>query len=240
MVIWLPEHKICFAGNLFSALFGHFPNLVTLRGDRYRDALTFVASFDRVAALEPELLLVGHHDPVRGKEQIAEELARLRAAVLHVHDATVDGMNRSKSVHTLMSEISLPENLQVGEGYGKVSWCVRAIWEHYVGWFHHASATELYAVPASSVHGDLVDLAGGTDAVAASAQSKLDSGELLQAIHLCEAGLAVEPTHVGALTVSIAAHEQLEQDSENFWLSQFLRKQVRQQRTTLAAEEKSK
>ena len=35
MVIWLPDHEVCFCGNLFSALFGHFPNLVTVRGDRY-------------------------------------------------------------------------------------------------------------------------------------------------------------------------------------------------------------
>ena len=26
MVVWLPQHRICFAGNLFSALFGHFPS----------------------------------------------------------------------------------------------------------------------------------------------------------------------------------------------------------------------
>ncbi|MBW2540476.1 MAG: MBL fold metallo-hydrolase, partial [Deltaproteobacteria bacterium] len=39
MVIWLPDHGVCFTGNLFSALFGHFPNLVTIRGDRYREAL---------------------------------------------------------------------------------------------------------------------------------------------------------------------------------------------------------
>ena len=44
MVVWLPQHRICFTGNLFSALFGHFPNLVTIRGDRYREALRFIDS----------------------------------------------------------------------------------------------------------------------------------------------------------------------------------------------------
>ena len=47
-----------------------------------------------------------------------------------------------------MREITVPEHLDVGEGYGKTSWNVRAIWENYAGWFHHRSTTELYDVPA--------------------------------------------------------------------------------------------
>ena len=45
-VVWLPEHRICFTGNVFGALFGHFPNLVTIRGDRHRDALRYVETLD--------------------------------------------------------------------------------------------------------------------------------------------------------------------------------------------------
>ena len=33
------ESRTLFSGNLFGPLFGHVPNLVTIRGDRYRDAL---------------------------------------------------------------------------------------------------------------------------------------------------------------------------------------------------------
>ncbi len=40
MVVWLPEEQICLCGNIFGPVFGHIPNLVTMRGDRYRDALT--------------------------------------------------------------------------------------------------------------------------------------------------------------------------------------------------------
>jgi alkyl sulfatase BDS1-like metallo-beta-lactamase superfamily hydrolase len=225
MVIWMPERKICFAGNLFSALFGHFPNLVTIRGDRYRDPLRFVESLERVLALEPELLLVGHHDPVEGKELIRSELERLRAAVLYVHDETVKGMNAHKDVHTLMQEIALPPELEVGEGYGKVSWSVRAIWETYAGWFHHSSTTELYSVPPTAVHGDLVELAGGPDALVERAKKKLATGEAVQAIQLAEIVLTAEPLHHGALEVSLAAHEALDAESVNFWLSSWLRKQ---------------
>jgi alkyl sulfatase BDS1-like metallo-beta-lactamase superfamily hydrolase len=225
MVIWMPERGICFAGNLFSALFGHFPNLVTIRGDRYRDPLRFVESLDRVLDLQPDLLLVGHHDPVEGKELIRSELERLRGAVLHVHDETVKGMNAHKDIHTLMQEIKLPSDLEVGEGYGKVSWSVRAIWEMYAGWFHHSSTTELYSVPPNAVHGDLVELAGGADVLVERADKKLAAGEAVQAIQLVEIVLDVEPLHRGALAVSLAAHESLDAESENFWLSSWLRKE---------------
>ncbi|HET6418233.1 MAG TPA: MBL fold metallo-hydrolase [Polyangiales bacterium] len=235
MVVWLPDHKICFTGNLFSALFGHFPNLVTVRGDRYREALGFIESLEKVLALEPELLLTGHHGPVVGRETIREELIRLRDAVQYVHDQTVRGMNHGKDIHTLMREIRLPPELEVGEGYGKVSWSVRAIWENYAGWFHHRSTTELYAVPPSSVHRDLVDLAGGANAVAARAQQRLIAGEPVEAIHLAEVALADSPSNVAALEVMIAAHVQLEAESENFWLTQWLRKQLTKLRSTLHA-----
>jgi alkyl sulfatase BDS1-like metallo-beta-lactamase superfamily hydrolase len=226
MVIWLPQHRICFTGNLFSALFGHFPNLVTIRGDRYRDALRFIASLDRVLALEPELLLVGHHDPVAGRERIRAELLRLRGAVAFVHDETVRGMNEGRDVWTLMRETALPPELEVGEGYGRVAWSVRAIWERYAGWFHHRSTTELYAVPPWSVYPDLVELAGGPDAVAKRAHEKLAGGAALEAIHLAEVALAAAPTHRGALEAGLAAHERLEAESENFWLTSWLRRQI--------------
>lgn len=233
MVIHLPDRGICFTGNLFSALFGHFPNLVTIRGDRYRDALRFVESLDRVLALDAELLLVGHHEPVRGRDLIRRELERLRGAVLYVHDATVAGMNAGTDIHTLMREIVLPPELEVGQGYGKVSWSVRAIWEHYAGWFHHSSTTELYAVPARAVHPDLVELAGGPDAIAARAAEKLAKGAPEEAIHLAEIALAAAPAHRGALEASLAAHLQLESESENFWLSSWLRRQIESLRTRI-------
>ena len=238
MVVWLPEHRICFAGNLFSALFGHFPNLVTIRGDRYREALTFIESLERVRALEPELLLVGHHGPIEGRSVIQRELGRLRDAVQYVHDETVKGMNHGKDVHTLMREIELPDELEVGEGYGKVSWGVRAIWENYAGWFHHRSTTELYAVSPSATHADLVELAGGVEAIAARARERLEEGAAVEAIQLAEVALTAEPANLAALEVMIGAHEALEEKSENFWLTQWLRKQLDDLRSSLEAARK--
>lgn len=226
LVIWMPEKKLCFAGNLFSALFGHIPNLVTIRGDRYREALQFVDSLERVLALEPEWLLVGHHDPVVGRDLIRSELERLRDATLYVHDQTVQGMNQGKDVHTLMREVRLPPELEVGEGYGKVSWDVRAIWENYAGWFHHRSTTELYSVPPEAVHADLIELCGGAAVLSERAAQRLAAGDVVEAIQLAEVVLSVEPLNPDSLRVCLDAHRTLDAESTNFWLSSWLRKQA--------------
>ena len=233
MVVWLPQHRICFAGNVFGALFGHIPNLVTIRGDRYRDALVVIDSIERVLGLEPELLLVGHGGPIEGRELIRVELERLRDAVRYVHDRTVECMNSGRDVWTAMREIELPPELEVGEGYGSVSWCVRAIWENYLGWFHHHSTTELYPHPPWQVYPDLVELAGGPEGVAKRAREKLEAGALLEAIQLAEVALGGAPEHRGALEVSLAAHEKLEVESDNFWLLSWLRERMRTLRAAL-------
>jgi alkyl sulfatase BDS1-like metallo-beta-lactamase superfamily hydrolase len=233
MVVWLPERRIAFAGNVFGALFGHFPNLVTIRGDRHRDALAYVEALDLLLALAPETLLVGHFDPVVGAELIRTEIERMKGAVLHVHDAVVDAMNAGADVWTAMREIRLPPALAVGEGYGKVSWSARAIWEAYQGWFHARSTTELYPIPYGSVHPELVALAGGPDAVAAVARRKVDAAPV-EALHLAEAALAADRGHRGALEASLAAHRRLLADSVNFWETRWLESEIRKLEQALA------
>lgn len=225
LVVWLPFDRICLCGNVFGALLGHIPNLVTMRGDRYRDALTVVSSVERVRDLQPEVLLTGHFAPIVGADRIAAELTRLRDAIQYVHDSTVAGMNAGKDVHTLMREITLPAGLEVGQGYGKVTWDVRAIWENYSGWFHQQSTTELYDVPRRAVDADLVELAGA-DFLVARARHYVDSGDNLRAIHLAETVTAVEPGHAGARSVLVTAHRNLLDQAENFWERAWLNRQL--------------
>jgi glyoxylase-like metal-dependent hydrolase (beta-lactamase superfamily II) len=236
LIVWLPQHRICFTGNLFGCPFGHFPNLVTIRGDRYRDALVCAAAVETVRALEPVTILYGHHGPVEGADLIQRELSVLRDAILHVHDATVAGMNAGKDVHSLMAEIELPSELEVGQGYGKVSWGVRAIWENYAGWFHHRSTTELYPVPASAVSADLVELAGGADAIARRAEQKLAAGSPVEALHLLEIGLHAAPDNAQLRALAVSGHETLLAESSNFWLSAWLRHQIQRLRMPISAD----
>lgn len=227
LVTWLPDEGVCLCGNVFGALFGHIPNLVTMRGDRYRDALTVVESIDRVRELGADMLLTGHFGPITGNDRIEWELTRLRDAVLYIHDRTVEGMNAGKDVFTLMNEIVLPDHLEVGEGYGMVRWNIRAIWENYAGWFHHQSTAELYGEPPHKTETDLLELAGAT-AVLGRARSLLAAGEPIRALRLAEMVHRAEPADRDAVDILTAAHHALLDNSDNFWETAWLRKQIKE------------
>jgi len=161
---------------------------------------------------------------------IAEELTAMRDATRWVHDRTVEAMNAGSDVHTLMAEVALPPELDVGEGYGKVSWNVRATWELYAGWFHHRSTTELYATPPSAVAGDVV-AAAGAPALVAAARSRLAAGEPVAALHLTDlvltGGPALQaPDEATARQVAVEAHQTLLEQSDNFWERAWLRREI--------------
>lgn len=223
MVVWLPEERTLLSGNLFGPLFGHVPNLVTIRGDRYRDALTYLRSLDVVLELAPERLITGHFDPIEGAELIAEETRALQEAMRSVHDQTVEGMNAGADVWTLMREVRVPDHLDVGEGYGQTPWNVRAIWENYAGWFHHRSTTELYGVHPLAVAPDIVAAAGVAPLVGA-ARAHLDGGRPVEALQLTDLVLAAEPGEPTATEVAIEAHAALLAGTGNFWETAWLRR----------------
>ena len=235
--LWIPELRALFVGDMFGAVLGEgaFPNLFTLRGENLREAQPFIDSLERVLALEPEIVLPGHFEPVAGAEEIRAIVGRLRDAVRYVHDATVAGMNQGRSLWELMREIELPPELAVSQQYGRVPWGVRAIWESYTGWFRYESTTELYAVPPAEAYPDLAGLAGGAGPLVERALVRLEGGEALRALHLVEVALAGEPAHRGALEARLAVLEALaaEVGDRNFQEAGWLRHRIAGARAAL-------
>jgi glyoxylase-like metal-dependent hydrolase (beta-lactamase superfamily II) len=234
-VAWLPDHGILFSGNVFGPLFPHFPNFNTIRGDKYRQVEPYLESLRRVRSFEPELLITGHFEPVRGRELIRACLDRLEAAVDYVHTRTLAGMNEGRDIFSLMREIDLPDELYVGQGYGKVSWAVRTIWETYMGWFKARATSELYATQPVEVAADLVRLAG-LGRVVELGRANLASGDAERAMLLAEAALAHDPRDAGALRLAIDANRALLERSgrENFWEAGWLETQIRTLEKTLS------
>ncbi len=226
-VVWLPEHRVALVSNLFGPLFPHFPNLNTIRGDRYRFVEPQLATNRMVRELRPEVLITGRHDPIVGADLIEAALERLHGAVTHVHDRAVEGFNAGVDVWTLMREIELPPELRVGQGYGKVSWAVRTLWESYVGWFKLASTTELYPDPAPAALAELVE-AAGIDTVLDRAAAALGRGDAVVAIRLGEAVEAVAPDHDRLPALMAGAHRHLldHGGSVSFWEHGWLRTQL--------------
>lgn len=225
LIVWMPKEKIAFTGNLVGPVWLSMPFFCTLRGDKPRLVWNTLKSLEKLKALNAEIIITGHGEPIRGKDQIRADIEKMIGAISYVRDYTLDGMNAGKTVHELMRDVSLPEALKIGEFHGKVTWAVKTIWEEYSGWFHYEDGTtELYHVPRSSVHPDLVELSGGAAVLAQRAKAHVEAGRPLEAIHLLDIALDVEPAHRNALETKKAALQALldasgsKNLSETMWL----------------------
>lgn len=208
LTLWLPDQKIFFSGDFFGPNFPQFPNVFTMRGEKIRKPIEYIASLEQVIALEPEMIVPSHQDPIVGRERIRADLVKMRDATRYVHDAVIDGMNAGKTVHQLMAEIALPPELALTQIHGRVSWAVKSIWEYYATWFHFDSTTELYPVPRSAVDPEIAALAG-VDALTDRAAEHVAAGRELEALHLLEVALAGDPAHRKALETRRAALKNL-------------------------------
>jgi alkyl sulfatase BDS1-like metallo-beta-lactamase superfamily hydrolase len=209
--VWIPKYKAAFVGDNF---YDSFPNIYTLRGTQPRWALEYIASINQVLALEPEIVLPSHGQPIVGHDEVVRRLTKYRDAIQYVHDQTVAGMNEGKDVYTLMREIKLPAELDLGEAYGKVSWSVRGIYEGYVGWFDGNPAT-MYGASPNVADTELVELAGGAARVAAKAREVIEAGDAVRALRLADAAVASDPSCREALEARLAALDALMKNSRN-------------------------
>ncbi len=225
LIAWLPNEKIAFTGNLVGPVWLSMPFFCTIRGDKPRLVWNTLKSLEKLKALNAEIIITGHGEPIRGKDRIRADIEKIIDAITYVRDYTLDGMNAGKTVHELMRDVQLPDHLQIGEFHGKISWAVKTIWDEYSGWFHYEDGTtELYHVPRSSINIDLVELSGGAAVLARRAREHAEAGRPLEAIHLLDIALGVEPAQSDALDVKQAALEALLEASgtrnlsETMWL----------------------
>ena len=239
LLLWMPETGDLFTGDYYGCLYPMVPNLYTVRGEKIRDPLDYVASLDRLIELAPSKLLPAHFVPIEGQDYIVKTLQVTRDGVQYVYDETVKGMNGGKSVWELMETIELPPELTITQGHGKVSWNVRAIWELLAGWFYYEDVADLYHVPARAVYPDLVALAGGTEPIVARARARYAAGERLEAMRLLDVAKAAGPESAEALALRLAIFEALLEVSEkgldNMSETGILRASVNQTREALVA-----
>ena len=225
IVLWLPEQKILFTGDFYGPQFPQFPNIFTMRGEKIRKPMEYVASLNKLILLEPEIVVPSHLDPTVGAQTIREGMERIRDAVQYVHDETIAGMNAGKSVNQLMQEIKLPPELSLVQNHGKVDWAVRSIWDYYATWFHFESTTELYPVAASEIYADIAEIAG-SEALLSLGQNYLQQDLPVKALHAMEVALAGNPNSKSALEIRQHALNRLmskaesgaRNDYEIYWL----------------------
>ena len=239
LLVWLPEPRVLFVGDLFGTLYPMFPNLYTVRGEKVRDPLDYIDALDLVLELDPEVLVLGHFHVIDGNAAIRASVRKMRDAVQYVWDETVAAMNAGKTVWQAMDEIALPEHLALSQGHGKVSWTVRATWELLTGWYHGDSVANLYAVPHEAVHADLVELAGGADALVARARAHFEAGRNLAALRLLDVAAAAGDAPA-VLRLRIEVLERLRERAvrglNNYSEVSYLAAEIREAREKLGAD----
>ena len=201
VLVWFEAERVAFAGD---NVYRSWPNLYAVRGTPYRDVRAWCESVDRIRALEPHHLVLGHSLPFSGAAEVAEVLEVYSRGLWHVYNATVEGINAGRTPDELAHEVRLPEDLAahplLREYYGNVAWSVRGIFSGLLGWFD-GNPTTLDPLPPADRARRIADLAGGPDVLLEQAEEALAGGEAQWAAELCDMLLALDhrPAAVTAL-----------------------------------------
>ena len=201
VLVWFEEERVAFAGD---NVYRSWPNLYAVRGTPYRDVRAWCESVDRIRALEPHHLVLGHSLPFRGAAEVAEALEVYSRGLWHVYNATIEGINAGRTPDELAHEVRLPEDLAahplLREYYGNVAWSVRGIFSGLLGWFD-GNPTTLDPLPPADRARRIADLAGGPGVLLEQAEAALAGGEAQWAAELCDMLLALDhrPAEVTAL-----------------------------------------
>lgn len=233
IIVWIPELKAVFTGDLY---YESFPNLYTLRGTKPRYALDYLASINKVLALEAAYLIPSHGEPVVGERAVQSALEKYRNAIQYVHDGVVAQLNAGATVNEAMKAVVLPEALAIGEGYGRVDWSVRGIYEGYAGWFN-ANPVSMYPVSSADAYRELVLLAGGPDGIVQRAQTLLKDGKITLALKLTDALLAHDPGYGPAQELRIAGFRELLKTAGNLNEVGWLRYGIREAEAVLGQQQ---
>ncbi|MEM6824577.1 MAG: alkyl/aryl-sulfatase [Pseudomonadota bacterium] len=173
LIAWLAKDRILFSGDNF---YHAFPNLYAIRGTPYRDFDTWAATMDQLMAYQPEILVPGHTLPVIGADRITSALTDYRDAIRHVVAESVKGMNAGLDPVTIAAGLKLPADLAdkpyLKEFYGHIGYAAQAYYAGTLGWFD-GNPTSLGRLPPAEEARRLMTLAGGAEAVEASARAAL-------------------------------------------------------------------
>lgn len=186
MLLWLPDEQVLCCGDNY---YGCWPNLYAIRGGQYRDIAEWIDSLDLLLSYPAQALLPGHMLPILGREKITEVVTNYRDAIRYVLDETLAFISQGLSQDEAASKVVLPEKYRtlpyLQEYYGTVQWSVRAIYQGYLGWFD-GNPTNLNRLTPKQRACNMVNLAGGEQAVAKAVREALEHGSDQWALELCD------------------------------------------------------
>lgn len=189
-------------------------NLYTLRGAKVRDALKWAGYLDAALAQSAgaEVVFNQHHWPVWGADHIRASIERQRDVYRNIHDQTVRLMNAGLTGPEIAETLQLPKALQdeltIRGYYGTVRHNIKAVYQHYLGWYD-ANPANLDPLPPVDAAKRYVALAGGVDKLVASAQQAYDAGDFRWVAELLKHAVYAEPSNKAAKDLLAKSFEQM-------------------------------
>ncbi len=182
LTFWLPDKKIVIDNVVWLSI----PNIYTLRGDRFRDPTLWIKALKDIRDLNPEIELCvgGGSAALVGADKVRETVTTLIDATSFIYDQSIRWTNLGIPPHQLGHYVEIPESVAkypfINEVYGQVEHHVRRIAEENHGWFS-GRGEDMHHLPQAVFAKNLVELAGGEEALVTAYQQAMQKGEYLWA-----------------------------------------------------------
>lgn len=219
---WIPVSRIALSNFYWPVA----ANLYTPRGDKFRDAKSWIAGLKVLRDLKPALLLPTHTDPVAGVEEIQERLEKFIDYHAMIFDQSLRGIMKGLGPDDLREFVVPPPSLaNIPQGYGEtLSWYPPSLYNEAMGWFSGDSA-ELNPPPPDFVRQRTIVLMGGSETVLQEVERAETKGAWAWALYLVDMLHDAKPDDVSLRRHKarlLRKHAELTPSSisHNFYISQ--------------------
>ena len=196
-------------------------NLIPIRGAQCRNSLAWSMYIDDAIELFADattIMFASHHWPRWGTADVREFLCRQRDLYRYIHDETLRLANHGL-VPTEIAEQLQPATEHYEEShtigyYGSLIHNVKAVYQRYLSWYD-GNPCHLHPHPPVAAGQRYVALAGGADALLASAREAYAAGDYRWVAELVNHLVFADPTNTAARALQADALEQLGYQSES-------------------------
>lgn len=224
-----PQRRaLCMAENVSH----NMHNLYTLRGAIVRNPKVWAHYINEAIELfdgRYDVIFSSHHWPTWGAEAGLDYLKKQRDMYKYIHDETMRLANQGYTLLEIpeIVESQLPADLfnaWYNRGYyGTVNHNVKAVYQHYLGFFDGNPAT-LHPLPPQAAGEKYVEFMGGAENLLTKARESFDQGEYRWVAQVVNHLVFADPDNEAARDLQADALEQLGYQAEsgpwrNFYLS---------------------
>lgn len=184
LTIWIPEWDMVIDNVVWPVT-----NTYTLRGDRFRDPMNWIAALRQIRDLQPEVIIsVGSGAmPLIGKEPGQKAVSALMDQMTFIYDQSIRLTSQGVNISDIRHHIKMPDSIltspYANELYGQFDTFPQAnpVFNH--GWFS-GYAEDIHSLPRKVQAEYLLKLAGGAKKVMGAYKDAMKKEEFLWAKEL--------------------------------------------------------